>query len=86
MENPSLCDTCIYAPTCNRYKNVPQPVLYCEDYKPSGTKGTLLEENGQEAKNKKKSDLKGLCSICQNRKYCHIKVPEGGIWHCDHFN
>jgi hypothetical protein len=85
----SLCANCKNAATCTFPKAPDKPSFYCEEFE--------LEELPQKkitrtpsieshfTKEKDTSELKGLCSDCENHRTCKFPKHEGGIWHCEEY-
>ena len=87
MQEYSLCKICTRLLICDRARDHNKKVYYCEDFQKSVK--ILLSNQVSKSENsskQKENDMQnGLCRICQNRKDCNIKIPEGGLWHCENF-
>ena len=87
MEEYSLCRKCALLLVCDRAKEQNRKVYFCQDFQKSN-KNSLLRYtvNPDNSKENIKNDMQnGLCRICQNREICNVKIPEGGLWHCENF-
>ena len=87
MEENSLCIQCALLLVCDRAIEQNKKVFYCEKYQRSNSSSVSYQSI-----NKEKSTIhiknevqNGLCCICQNREICKIKIPLGGVWHCENF-
>ena len=87
MEEFSLCLQCTLLLVCDRTKEQNKKVYYCEDFQKSNNSSASNEiiKSYDKTQINKKNMKNGLCRICQNREICNIKIPEGGLWHCDNF-
>ena len=83
----SLCNICDRLVTCDRAKEQNKKIYYCEDFlKTADTSKTYIHETVNNTTEKIGNNMEnGLCKICENRHVCGIKIPNGGLWHCENF-
>lgn len=83
----SLCNTCKLVLTCDRALEQNKKVYFCEDFHPSfNSVAPKINLDFDDKSNCIKNNMKnGLCRICENRHICKVKVPKGGLWHCENF-
>ena len=83
-----LCSTCFCAPTCMYLGVTDGPKFECEEFLGQGnSRLSALVDPSEPASdfevNPARSD--GLCSDCENRKHCALRMPEGGVWRCEEY-
>ena len=94
-EYRGLCSTCNNAPTCVFPRNPDLPVLHCEEF--DGAEYQSAEAVGREdsraahaatspgSEDDDSSRHLGLCSNCDERKWCTFSKPKSGVWHCEEY-
>ena len=83
-----LCSTCSSALTCVNLSSADMPKFECEEFSVNGSSRlSNLEDDAEPANASETSSVRseGLCSDCTNRKHCALRMPEGGLWHCEEY-
>ena len=83
-----LCSTCSYASDCINHSTVKNRVFECEEFSEGPHLPPVFHESRSKPHRKVQTDcelLKGLCSDCENRDDCALRMPEGGVWHCEEY-
>ncbi len=86
--NHDLCSACSYASACRNRSTSNKHVFECEEYCAERRLPPTLWESPSQPRGKAATDrvpLKGLCTDCENRKHCVLRVTEGGVWHCEEY-
>lgn len=83
-----LCSTCSYGSACINQSTSDKRVFECEEFCEGRRLSPAFQENRSKPRlSNRTSDelLKGLCSDCENRNHCALRMPEGGVWHCEEY-
>jgi hypothetical protein len=83
-----LCSTCSYGSACTNQSTSDKRVLECEEFREEPRLPPAFREDGPQPRLQGQTSgeaLKGLCSDCQNRKQCALRMSEGGVWHCEEY-
>ena len=83
-----LCSACFYASACMNRSTPNKRVFECEEFCAERCLPPTFQESLSEPRRKAATGdivLKGLCSDCENREHCALRVPEGGVWHCEEY-
>jgi len=83
-----LCSTCCYGSACMNRSTSDKRVFQCEEFCAERRLPPTLQESRSKPRRKAPTDtglLKGLCSDCENREHCALRMPEGGVWHCEEY-
>lgn len=89
---PGICCCCRHVTTCSYTKQLPPPVIYCEEFelvesalpRPSAAK-PVPPRGGRPGVKPGAVEYGGLCRDCTSRATCALTVCEGGIWHCEEY-
>jgi len=85
---PGICCCCRHVPSCTFTKQLPPPVMYCEEFElvesalPRRTAAKPVPSHGGRPG---AAEYGGLCRDCASRASCTLTVCEGGIWHCEEY-
>lgn len=60
-------------------------VYDCDDYDPGEESTSAMIFSTLDMSTEEQEPDYGLCSQCQNRDICQLKMLSGGIWHCDEY-
>jgi len=90
-----LCTTCNSAETCLSLNTKIRPVWFCEQFDdyipPKVVKNTTKNDQHKTLNNRaleseqNPRQFKGLCINCECRNECKIRIPNGGVWHCEEY-
>ncbi len=87
-EHRDLCSVCAHASTCVSRSKRAQPVFECERYAPPRRAHRARLDHHLATSHATEADcsqFQGLCSDCENRWHCALRVPEGGVWRCEEY-
>ncbi len=91
ISSVGLCSTCNNSTSCVYRKKRGMDAIYCEMF--DGYALPESRDNGDHDKETAlpttettvQSNFKGLCINCDNRDFCTLPRPEGGVWHCEEY-
>lgn len=86
--NDDLCSACAYGSACMNRSTSSKHVFECEEYCAGRGLPPAFGENPAEPRGEAATDrtpLRGLCSDCENRKHCVLRLAEEGVWHCEEY-
>ena len=85
-----LCSTCKHASECTFPRDPNRPVMECGEFEGilnvsqeiSRAHAPFIGEEAPAAYEEERTQLRGLCKLCEKRATCTYPKPEGGVWHC----
>jgi hypothetical protein len=87
LELKGICGVCALVDSCERVKDLKEPLMTCEKLEPDPTLVSEMVEQFLESSNPHAVSLNhlGLCSNCDHRVNCTFPKAEGGVWHCEEY-
>lgn len=94
VTNRGICSACVHEEECIYPRSRDQIVLNCGQFElcppiaplpPSRDQVELEELWKKSSGDRPGTELKGLCSNCDERDTCIYAKPAGGVWHCEEY-